>query len=161
PGALDVFNIIEKNASQGLHPEIFGYTRGIVHLKHRMLGLKCPANKSRKPAACCLLIAQTLQVFDPVLDRFHVAEHHRCTRFQSELMRNLHHLEPFIAIALKRRNSLPHPIDQNLATPTGDRAEPGLLECRNDFAKRHPEYLGEMLKLRRTKSMNINMRIFS
>ena len=45
-----------------------------------------------------LLIAEPLQMFDPLLDALDVAEHHRRARFQSQLVRCLHDFEPLRGI---------------------------------------------------------------
>ena len=39
------------------------------------------------PPLAILLIAQALQMFDPIFDRLDMAEHHRRARFQAELVR--------------------------------------------------------------------------
>src|SRR6266481_1854309 len=74
---------------------------------------KCSANECREPAAPALLFANPSQMLDSIFNRLHMPEHHRRARFQSELMRDLHHLQPFVAVDFQRRNFLPHAIHQN------------------------------------------------
>ncbi len=74
-------------------------------------------------------------MLDPIFDRLHVAEHHGRARFQTELVRRLHHFEPGVGIAFERRDSFPHPIDQDFAAAARDRPQPGLFELRNHFAQ--------------------------
>src|SRR6266550_2556368 len=124
-----------------------------------MLRLKRPADKRAEPAAAVLLVANALQMLDPILDCLDVAEHHGGARFQSELVRNLHYFQPLIAVDLQWRNLLPHSVDQNLTTAARDRAEAGVFKLRNHLPERHPERFGKMLKLRRTESVNIDVRI--
>src|SRR6266496_435545 len=125
-----------------------------------MLRLKRPADERGEPAASILLFANALQMLDPILDCLDVAEHHGGTRFQSELMRNLHHLQPLVAIDLQWRNFLSHPVNEYLATAARNRAEPCFFEFGDRFAQRHPKRFGKMMKLRRTESVNIDVRIF-
>src|SRR5438445_2184465 len=99
-----------------------------------MLRLKGPANERSKTAAAILLITNSLQMLDAIFDRLHVTEHHRGARFQSELMRHLHHLQPFVAVDFQRRNPLPYPVHEDFATATRDGAEPGRLKFRDHFS---------------------------
>src|SRR5205085_11940854 len=125
-----------------------------------MLRLKRPANKSGEPATSVLLISNSLQMFDPLLHRLDMAEHHRRARFQSQLVRDLHHFEPLLAVNFQRRNFFPDAIDQNFATTAVNRSQPRLLKSENHFPQRHPESFREMLKLRRTEPVNVDLRIF-
>ena len=75
-------------------------------------------------------------------------------------MRDLHHLEPFIAIDFERRDFLAHAIDQDFAAATGNRAKSGAFEALYHFAHGHMKNLAKMLKLRRTESVDVNVRIF-
>src|SRR5882724_9130447 len=125
-----------------------------------MLRLKGPANERSEATTAILLSPNPLQMLDSIFDRLHVTEHHRGAGFQSELMRHLHHLQPFVAVYFQRRNPLPYAVHENFAPATRDRAEPGILKLRNHFSQRHPECLREMLKLRRTEPVNIDVRIF-
>ena len=75
-------------------------------------------------------------------------------------MRHLHHFQPAVAVDLERRNFLPDAIDQNLAAAARNRTEASFLEFRNHLAQRHAEGLGKMLKLGRTESVNVDVRIF-
>ena len=99
-------------------------------------------------------------MFDPVPDRFHVTEHHRRARLQSQLMRDLHHFQPRVRIAFQRRDPVADAIDQNFAAAAGDRAEAGLLELRDHLAQRHAEQIREVLQLRRAEPVNVDVRIF-
>src|SRR5678816_1092818 len=128
PRALDVGNIVEKYAGQCLHAQVFSGTGRMIDFQDRVLRLKRPADERGKPAARVLLVAQPLQVLDAILDRFDVAKHHRRARLQAELVRHLHHLEPLIALAFERRDSLPDGIDQNLAAAARDRTKPRFLK---------------------------------
>src|SRR4029434_2340173 len=124
-----------------------------------MLRLKRPTDERGEPAAAVLLVANALQMLYPILDCLDVAEHHGGARFQSELVRNLHHLQPLIAVDLQWRNFLSHPVDQNFTAAARDRAKAGGFKLRNHVPERHPERFGKMLKLRRTESVNIDVRI--
>ena len=75
-------------------------------------------------------------------------------------MRHLHHLEPLVALAFERRDSLPDGIDQNLAAAAGNRTEPRFLKTRDHFVQRHLERLGKMLELRRAEAVDVDMGIF-
>ena len=99
-------------------------------------------------------------MLDPVFDCLDMAEHHRRARVQPEFVRDLHHFQPCVGLAFQRRDSLAHAVDQNLATAAGNRSQPGFLELRDHFAQRHAEDFGEMLELRRTESVNVDVRIF-
>src|SRR2546423_3332649 len=101
--------------------------------------LKRPADKRGESAASVLLFAQTAQMLDPVLDSFHMAEHHRRARFQSELMRDLHYFQPRIRIAFQRRDPIANAVYQNFSAAAGNGTEPGFLEPRNQIAQRHSE----------------------
>src|SRR5262245_24511383 len=160
PRALDVGNVVEKYAGQCLHAQVFGGTGRMIDFQDCVLWLKRPANERSKPAAGVLLVAQPLQVLDAILDRFDVAKHHRRTRFQSELVRHLHDLEPLVALAFERRDSLPDGIDQNLAAAARNRTKPSFLETRDYFVERHLEGLRKMLELRRAETVDIDMGIF-
>ena len=132
----------------------------MFHFQQRVLRLKCPANESGESAALVLLIAQALQMFDAVFDRLDMTEHHRRARFQSELVRYLHHFQPTITVDLERRNSLAHAIDQDFTTAARDRAQARLFELPDHFAQRHPKRFREMLEFRWTESVDVNVRIF-
>src|SRR5215813_13079137 len=122
--------------------------------------LKGPADERHESTAAVLLIANTLKMFDPLFNGFHVSKHHRRTRLQSQFVCGLHHLQPLIAVNFQRRNFLSHPIHQNFSAPAWNRSESGLFEFRDHFAQGHPEGLREMLKLGRTESMNVDVWIF-
>jgi len=102
PGTLHIVDIVEENPGQCLCPQIFSYSGGVLHLQNRVLGLKRLANKCRKPAAPVLLFANASQMLDSIFDRLHMPEHHGRARFQSQLVRDLHHLQPFVAIDFQR-----------------------------------------------------------
>ena len=72
----------------------------MVHFQNSVLRLKCPADERGESAAAVLLVANALQMLDPVSDSLDVAEHHGGARFQPELVRNLHHLQPLVAVDL-------------------------------------------------------------
>ena len=112
PGALHVLDVVEENPGQRLCPQIFSHASGLLHFEHGMLRLKGPADKRSKSTAAVLLIANAPQMFDAVVDCLDVTEHHRSARVQTQLMRDLHHLQPFIAVDFQRRNLLPHAIHQ-------------------------------------------------
>src|SRR5205085_3120360 len=63
-------------------------------------------------------------------------------------------------IAFQRRNSIANAVYQDFSAAAGNRTEPGLLEPRNHLAQRHSEQLREMLQLRRTEPVNVDVRIF-
>src|SRR5439155_5011767 len=119
-----------------------------------------PADESGESAARVLLIAQTLQMLDAIFDCLYVAEHHRRARLQSELMRDLHHFEPFGGVAFQRRNSFSDTIDQNLSSPARDRAQARLFESPDHVAYRHLKRFRKMLELRGTEAVNVYVRIF-
>ncbi len=75
-------------------------------------------------------------------------------------MRHLHHLEPLVALAFERRDSLPDGIDQNLAAAAGDRTKPRFLKTRDHFVQRHLERLRKMLELRRAETVDVDLGIF-
>src|SRR5215470_5291356 len=124
------------------------------------MGLKRPANECRKSAAAVLLLANAPQMLDSIFDRLHVAEHHGCAGFQSQFVRHLHYLQPFVAVDFQRRNSLPHAVHQNFTAAAWDRTKSSVFEFGNHFPQRHPESFREMLKLGRTESVDIDVRIF-
>ena len=125
-----------------------------------MLWLKRPANKCGKSAATILLIADVLQMLDPVFNRFHMTKHHGGAGFQSQFVRDLHHFKPLLAVAFQGRYSFADAVDQNFAAAAGDRSKPCLFEFQDHFAQRHAKRFGEMLKLRRAESVDVNVRIF-
>src|SRR5207249_5940466 len=90
----------------------------------------------------------------------HVSRHHCRAGFQSELVRCLHYLQPLVAVNFQRRYFLPHLIHENFSAAARNRSKSSLLEFRNHFAQRHPEGLCEMLKLRWTEPVNIDVWIF-
>ena len=98
PGTLDVLDIVQENSGERLRPQIFRHTGGIVDLEHGVLRLKRPANERREAGALILLRPNALQMLDSIFNRLDMAEHHRRARFQPELVRHLHYLEPFIAV---------------------------------------------------------------
>src|ERR1044072_2472794 len=97
-------------------------------LQDGMLRLKRPADERCKSTAAVLLIANTLQMFEPLFNGFHVSKHHRRARFQSELVGYLHYLQPLIAVNFQWRNFLPHPIHENFSATTWNGSESGVLE---------------------------------
>src|SRR5919106_449330 len=125
-----------------------------------MLGLKRPADERGEPAAAILLFANALQMLDALLDCLDVAEHHRGTRFQSELVRNLHHFQPLVAVDLQWRNFLAYPIHKNFAATTRNRSESGIFEFGDHFTQWHPESFREVLEFRRAESVNVDVWIF-
>ena len=98
PRALDVVDVIQKNSGQRLRAQIFRHAGRVLHFQDGVLRLKRPANERGEAAAAVLLIANALQMLDPIFDRLDVAEHHRRARFQSQLMRDLHHFQPLVAV---------------------------------------------------------------
>src|SRR5262245_22871197 len=99
-------------------------------------------------------------MFDAIFDRLAVTEPHRSVRFQSEFMSHLHDLQPLVAVDFYWRNPVPHLVHEDFAAATRNRAEPGCLKFRDHFSQRHLECFDEMLKLRWTESVNIDVRIF-
>src|SRR5438477_9200211 len=160
PGALDILDVVQKNPGQRLRPQIFRHARLMFHFQNRVLRLEGPANESGKAATAVLLLANSLQMFHPLGDGFDVTEHHRRARFQSQFVRDLPYLQPFVTLDFEWRNSLAHPVNQNFATTTGDGAEAGFLEFREHFPQWHSKNFREVLELRRTEPMNIDLRIF-
>src|SRR5215472_1609129 len=101
-----------------------------------MLGLEGPTNERRERGRsysvtvagklrlpllrAVLLSPDALQMFDAVLDRLYMPEHHGGRRMQSEPMRNIHDLKPIITHGLKRRNALTNAVDENFASAAGN-----------------------------------------
>src|SRR4051812_27152602 len=128
-------------------------------LQDGVLRLKRPANEGRESTALVLLVPQPPEMLDPVLDRFDMAEHHRGARFQTELVRRLHHFKPRVGIAFQRGDPVADPVDQNLPATPWKRAEACLFELCDYLPQRHPEKSDKMLELRWTETMDINVRI--
>ena len=109
-------------------------------------GWKVQQMNAVKPPVSSCWSREPLQMFDPILDRLDVTEHHRRARLQAQFVRDLHHFEPLVALAFERRDSVAHAIHQNLAAAAGDRAEPGFLELRDHFPQWHPEHFGKVIE---------------
>jgi len=56
---------------------------GFLGLQNRVLRLKSPTDEGSEAASPVLQLPQPVQMFNPVLDRFHMAEHHRGTGAQA------------------------------------------------------------------------------
>src|SRR5436309_640526 len=125
-----------------------------------MLRLKRPADKSSESPAAILLITDTLQMLDPFFNRLDMTEHHRRARSQPELVRDLHHFQPLIAVNFQRRNLLAHAINQNFAAAARNGAQPRVFELGDHFTQRHPESFRKVLEFRRTESVDIDVGIF-
>src|SRR5205809_6607126 len=125
-----------------------------------MLRLKRPADKGGESAAAILLITDALQMLDPVFNRLDMTEHHRRARSQPELVRDLHHFQPLIAVNFQRRNLLAHAINQNFAAATWNGAQPRVFESGDHFTHGHPESFRNVLELRRTQSVESDVRLF-
>src|ERR1700730_6995794 len=76
PGALDVFDIVQINPGQSLHPQVLGRANR-NRLQNNVFWLERPANKGSKAIRLILHLAQPLEMLDPVFDRLNVAKHHR------------------------------------------------------------------------------------
>src|SRR5260370_5107322 len=124
-----------------------------------MLRLKRPADEGGESAAAVLLFTNGLQMLDPVYTRLDMTEHHCGARSQSELVCELHHFQPLVAVNFQRRNPFAHAINQNFAAAARNRTQPRILEFRDHLAQRHAESFREMLEFRRTKSVDVNVRI--
>ena len=98
-----------------------GFTPRSMTCRRGCAGLEGPADERGEAAGGVLLIAQALQMFDAIVERLDVAEHHRRARIQAELVRDRHDFEPLVALALQRRDLVAHAIDENLAATAGDR----------------------------------------
>src|SRR5437773_9963948 len=113
-------DVVQKNPSQRLRPQIFRYASRVIHLQNGMLRLKSPADEGGESAAAVLLFTNALQMLDPVFNRLHMTEHHCGARSQSELVRDLHHFQPLIAVNFYRRNLLAHAINQHFTATTSN-----------------------------------------
>src|SRR4029078_2635964 len=120
PRALDVFNVIQENPCERLHSQILGNASRLFNFQHRVLRLKGPANERSEPTAAILLIANPLQMFDAIFEGFDVAKNHGSARFQSELMCDLHYLEPLVTVDFQRRDPLAYPVDKDFAATAWD-----------------------------------------
>src|SRR6266480_4819337 len=99
-------------------------------------------------------------MFDPFRNRFDVTKHHRRARFQPQLVCDLHHFEPLVALDFQWRNFPAHSVDQNFTATARDRAEAGVFEFCDYLTQRHSKNFREMLELRWTESVNVDVRIF-
>ena len=61
-----------------------------------MIGLKGPTDKGGKTARFVLQLPQSFQVFDPLGERFDVAEHHRRRAAAAELVPDAVDVEPIV-----------------------------------------------------------------
>ena len=95
-------------------------------------------------------------MLDPVLQRLHMAEHHRRRRTQPQPMRRVHHLQPIVAHGFERRDAPPHPVHQYFPAPAGDRSQSRPDEPRDDLLQRHSEDLPEMDEFARTEAVNVD-----
>src|ERR1051325_6380874 len=95
----------------------------------------------------------------PILDLFNVTKHHGRARIQTQLVGDLHYLQPLAGVALERRNALPNTIHQDFTAPAWNRSEPGFLEFHDYLTQGHSENTSEMLEFGGAKSMDIDVGI--
>lgn len=131
PGALDVRDVVEKDTTDRLHSKVFGCPYGL-RLKPGILGLESPGDESGEALRLVLLTADTLEMFEPILKRFDVAEHHRSTGAESESVRCVHDVEPIVGHGFEWGDPFADVIDQDFAAAAGYGSEAGIFESDDD-----------------------------
>jgi hypothetical protein len=116
---LDVGEVVEVQPRDGICFEIFVSAGGrdVGHIG--VLGLESPADECREPAGFVLQLAQPLEVFDPLGERFDVAEHHGCRATAAQLVPDAVYVQPIVGHHFSARDSAADPIDQDLRTSAG------------------------------------------
>ncbi len=92
------------------------------------------------------------------LNGLDVTEHHGCAGVESDFVGAFHDLEPFVGIALERRDSGANPVNEDFSTAPRNGAETGRLELAKHIRHGHSEHLGEVLELGRGESVHVNPR---
>ena len=119
PTRLHVREIIEKDPGQRLGPQILLGTHGRREQPGVFI-LKRPADEGGEAVGPILQLAEPIQMFDPIRDRFDVAKHHRGRRIEPLPVRRLHHIEPLLAGAFQGSDSLADGVHQNLGPAARD-----------------------------------------
>src|SRR5262245_55445317 len=108
PRHLQIRNVIEIKARKREPAQILisGHPMRNDFAKWRIVGLEGPGNKRYETGRSgfqrtILQLPQHLQVSNPMSDGFTVTDHHRSSRFDAELMRSLHDIEPLLSIAFR------------------------------------------------------------
>src|SRR6476646_9241347 len=97
-------------------------------------------------------------MFDPLSERFNVAEHHRHAADAAELMPDSHHIEPVVGEHLAARHFFADAIDENFGAAAGDAAESGRFESFQHCADWKFVDFRKSMQLRRAEGMQIDLR---
>jgi len=156
PRTLQVFDVIEEDAGECLHAEVLGGSDGFG-FEDGVLRLERPTDEGGEASGAVLQIPQSLQVLKSFLNGLDVTEHHRCAGVEPDLVGAFHDLEPFVGVALERRDSGAHSVDKDFSTSSGDGTESGCLELAEHIRYGHSENLGEVLELGRRESVHVDV----
>src|SRR5438034_8956807 len=74
---LCTFSMLSKKIRASAWAQVFGDAGRVFDPQGCMLRLKRPANERGESTASVLLVANALQMLDPLCDRLDVTEHHR------------------------------------------------------------------------------------
>ena len=132
---LHVLEVVEHDARDGLHAQVFGgggFARVGVLVGHP-LGLGVPAGKGREAAGFVLQIAQADQVLDPLGDRLHVPKHHGGGAAQTRFVDLAMDFEPIVGGGFFRGDDLAHPFHQHLGARAGHRTQARFAQVGDDL----------------------------
>src|SRR5688572_2012639 len=109
PARLQVGNVVEDDPCDGHRAEIL-VSAGLWLIRHRrrVLGLKWPANESRKSARPRLYITYALEMLHSLGKSFADAVHHRDRGLHSLAVCKLHDLEPSVRAGLLSCHEVAH-----------------------------------------------------
>ena len=95
-------------------------------------------------------------MLDPIREGFPNAVHHRDGRLETQVVRDLHDLEPAIGSCFLARDLIADALYQDLATAAGDRVESRCHQRPDDFLDRHAEPAREEIDFRWREAVDVN-----
>ena len=128
PTALNVGNVIEIEAADGLGLKIFKAAgrRNVGHL--RVVGLKSPGNEGGQAARFVLQLPDPFEVLDPLGESFDMAEHHGGGRFPAQFVPDAVDVQPIVGQHFSPGDFLANAVDEDFPAAAGEATEARRLE---------------------------------
>ena len=158
PRRLDVVDVVEKEARDGLREQVVERGRrlgdGLAELAE--VWLERPRDERAEAVHLILQVADQAHVLDALLERLDVAVHHRGRRRHAQAVRVAHDPEPLRRARLLGREDLAHAVDEDLGATSGQRVQAGVAQAREHLGRRQATRARDVLDLGRRERVQVD-----
>lgn len=170
PGRLNVRNVVEIQSGDRLSLQVFERTsrRELGHVDAVLAGttepggffwwLMRPADERGEAAGFVLQLAQPVEVFDPFLECFNMAEHHRAGALAAEFMPLPVDFEPAIREDFSACDLFTNAVNENFPAPARQTPQTGIHQTLQNGLERQFADLVKVPEFRRAESVDVNGR---